>query len=108
MGWEVEVLHSDGSPWCSLPDLPDIRVYHSQTGLETCGGGYYGQMNCVKLSEGGWTPSHNLTEERYGHTSWASPAGTLLMGGYSDYTTELLKEDTGDSVMHFNLKYGTR
>ena len=34
----VEVLHSDGSPWCSLPDLPRSRSHHSQTGLEACGG----------------------------------------------------------------------
>ena len=65
-------------------------------------------MGCVKLTGGGWTPSHHLAQERYGHTSWASPVGTLLLGGYSDTTTELLEEVTGDSVMHFNLKYGTR
>ena len=30
----VEVLHSNGSFWCSLPDLPERRFYHTQTGLE--------------------------------------------------------------------------
>ena len=30
----VEVLHSDGSFWCSLPDLPERRFYHTQMGLE--------------------------------------------------------------------------
>ena len=71
----MEVLHGDGSPRCILPRLPQIRVQHSQTGLETCGGGGAG-MSCVKLSEGGsWTPSHHLAQERYGHTSWASPVG---------------------------------
>ena len=107
VGDKVEVLHGDGSPWCTLPRLPQIRVQHSQTGLETCGGGGAG-MGCVKLTGGSWTPSHHLAQERYGHTSWASPVGTLLLGGYSDTTTELLEEGTGDSVMHFNLKYGTR
>ena len=34
----VEVLHGDGSPWCSLPDLPEGRMFHSQTGPEACGG----------------------------------------------------------------------
>ena len=29
----VEVLREDGSPWCSLPDFPDNRHLHSQTGL---------------------------------------------------------------------------
>ena len=35
----VELLHGDGRPWCSLPDLPEISFGHSQTGLEACGGG---------------------------------------------------------------------
>ena len=33
-GTSVELLHSDGTPWCSLPDLPEIRYGHTQTGLE--------------------------------------------------------------------------
>ena len=28
----VEVLQEDGSPWCSLPDLPGPRRDHSQSG----------------------------------------------------------------------------
>ena len=35
---KTEVLHSDGTPWCSLPDLPEGRMFHSQTGPEACGG----------------------------------------------------------------------
>ena len=111
---EVEVLHSDGSPWCSLPDLPNGRDEHKQTGLEACGGDSSTvQTTCVRLGGGGdsWTPSHQLLQKRAHHSSWASPAGTLLMGGgYHDTgdTTELLDAATGDSAMHFPLKYGTR
>ena len=104
----VELLHSDGSPWCSLPDLPESRWDHTQTGLEACGGGGSAtRTTCVRLEAGSWTPSHQLVEQRF-HLSWASPAGTLLMGGIlSPQTTELLDANTGDSVTSFPLKYRT-
>ena len=103
----VEVLHGDGTPWCSLPDLPDDRWYHTQTGLLACGGEDT-KLSCTKFSGGKWKPSHKLKKERQFHSSWASPAGTVLMGGDpSSETTELLDETTGDSVMHFPLKYET-
>ena len=107
----VELLHSDGSPWCSLPDLPESRWDHTQTGLEACGGGGSAtRTTCVRLEAGSWTPSHQLVEKkRIHHSSWASPAGTLLIGGvYSKQTTELLDANTGDSVMSFPPKHNTR
>ena len=109
----VELLHSDGSPWCSLPQLPEGRAAHTQTGLEACGGdprSAYPLSSCVKLSGGSWTPSHQMVEPRYDHSSWASPAGTLLMGGgyYTRSTTELLDTTTGDSLLNFPLKYDTQ
>ena len=111
----VEVLHGDGSPWCSLPDLPEDRRSHTQTGLEACGGDHTyptSYTSCVQFLDGTWTPSHNLLQYRYNHVSWASPVGTVLMGGpgYDDLpreTTELLDEATEESVMHFPLKYYT-
>ena len=104
----VEVLHGDGSPWCSLPDLPEDRRSHTQTGLEACGGyGSSASSTCVRLEAGSWTPSHQLVEWREDHCSWASTAGTLLMGGYSKKTTELLDAATGDSFISFPLKYKT-
>ena len=109
----MELLHSDGSPWCSLPDLPESRWDHTQTGLEACGGDHTypdSYTTCVQFLGGSWTPSHNLLQERYNHVSWASPSGTVLMGGPSydgsgKNTTELLDEATEESVMHFPLKY---
>ena len=99
----VELLHNDGTPWCSLPDLPDGRWYHTQTGLLACGGEDT-KLSCTKFSGGKWKPSNKL-KERYSHSSWASPAGTVLMGGHPSYeTTELLDATTGNSVMHFPLK----
>ena len=106
----VEVLHSDGTPWCSLPDLPEDRSYHTQTGLLACGGvsNEIWTTSCFKFSEGKWKPSHKLKKERQYHSSWASPRGTVLMGGSPTWkTTELLDDTTGVSVMHFPLKYDT-
>ena len=112
VGTSVELLHSDGSPWCSLPNLPEYGRYaHTQTGLEACGGYGPGEgttTTCVRLEAGSWTPSHQLVEQRRSHSSWASPAGTLLMGGYNEQTTELLDANTGDSVTSFPLKYNSR
>ena len=109
----VELLHSDGSPWCSLPDLPESRWDHTQTGLEACGGGGSAtRTTCVRLEAGSWTPSHQLVEQRF-HLSWASPAGTLLMGAgqptwKNGKATELLDEITGDFAPSFPLKYKTQ
>ena len=90
--------------------------HHSQTGLLICGGVVslsYTSRSCIKFSEGEWKPSFKLKKKRADHYSWASPLGTVLMGGEAGVpvedmgkTTELLDETTGNSVMHFPLKYG--
>ena len=111
----AELLHGNGSHWCSLPDLPEVRYGHTQTGLEACGSfraktktKTKTKTTCVRFSGGTWSPSHQLVEGRGHHCSWASPAGTLLMGGeYSKKSTELLDAITGDSVMSFRLKDDT-
>ena len=77
----VELLHDDGSPWCSLPDLPQGLSYHSQTRLEACGGAWH-ITECVKFSKGNWTTSYSEEHSFWaGHSSWASPLGTVLIGG---------------------------
>ena len=44
---------------------------------------------------------------RDNHCSWASPSGTILMGGaYSRKTSEKIQED-GTSSYSFDLKYDT-
>ena len=114
-GISVELLHSDGTPWCSLPDLPQPRYGHTQTGLEACGGGSSSspQTTCVRLSGDSWSQSHKLVERRRNHCSWASPAGTLLMGAgqptwKNGKATELLDEITGDFAVSFPLKDKTQ
>ena len=114
----VQVLHSDGSPWCSLPDLLKPRRAHTQSGLTSCGGqnstGAYSEIwaDCETFSGGSWAPSHTLQVQtnlqgRGGHLAWSSPDGVVLLGGWFDAqnTTELLSDTTGDSTTHFPLKH---
>ena len=85
--------------------------YHTQDGPLACGGGFASdtmRTSCVKWSQGDWTESHSLREERYGHVSWATASGVYLIGGhYSGNTSELAKED-GSVEEGFKLKYPTR
>ena len=63
----VEILHADGTPWCSLPDIPGTRVRHShtQSGLIACGGSFTtNSNNCYTFSSGSWTKSHILLSKR--------------------------------------------
>ena len=71
----------------SLPDIPEHpRVGHTLTGNVVCGGLYPGTSdNCLELkSDGtGWHPYiSNLAEFRMAHSSWNSPDGIVLLGGY--------------------------
>ena len=57
----VEVLKTDGTAWCTLPELPKKRVQHTQSGLLACGG--YAYMDdqgdtCIKFVDGRWNISH--------------------------------------------------
>ena len=61
----------------------------------------------------GWELSHVLQQQRFYHSSWASPSGQVLLGGYlggphgsSSNTSELLSTSSMDSADHFPLKYG--
>ena len=102
----VELLRADGSQsYCSPPQLPQNRRYHTQTGLTACGGVDSGaQRSCVTLTGGSWTTSHTLVHQRGGHTAWESPLGLILLGGrYSPKTTEILRNNSSEDL--FNLKY---
>ena len=105
----AEMLLSDGTPWCSVPNLPYETYAHSQSGLVACGG-VYSKTSCFTLSEGQWTTSHSLLNIRYHHSSWSSPNGTILLGGEatdSRNSTEMLA-DSGGSQQSFTLQYETQ
>ena len=102
----MEILKADGSSWCSLPDLPDERYHHTQSGMVVCGG-WDTKTSCLSFISGTWRLSHTLLHERTDHSAWVSPSGIILIGGSrSAMTTEMLTED-GKSVEAFSLKYET-
>ena len=111
----VELLQTNGSYHCSLPNLPSYRYSHTQTGFTLCGGWdsappWISRTSCLTLTtSGSWEESYNLTIERDSHCAWASPQGIMLLGGWdtsSLTTTEILLED-GVTTSGFSLDYMT-
>ena len=48
----VEVHNSNGSPFCTLPDLPSERFLHTIDEGLICGGAEYAETSCLQF-EGG-------------------------------------------------------
>ena len=108
----VEVLSSDGSPLCTLPDLPEARWGLTLSDSLACGGYGSGAANvptCVNFTGGqSWEVTHNLAHNRRHHSSWASAQGQILMGGYNGLESTELLSDSGDGTSaHFPLNYRT-
>ena len=100
----VEVLKADGTSWCTLPDLPERRQGHTQSGLIACGG-FKTLENCVRFSNGHWNISHENLFYQIDHCAWSSSKhGTRILGG--SYNAELLADD-GTTPDSFPLKYYT-
>ena len=95
----VELLSSNGSWLCYLPNLPDKRrSSFTLTGSLICGG-YQSLKTCINFSGGRWQQTHRLRQGRHGHTAWASPRGVLLMGAaYIGTTTEFVNGTTTPSL----------
>ena len=112
-GRTVELLHTNGSRICSLPDLPFYREHHTQTGLTACGG--WGddasKTSCHTLSStGSWEQTHSLNQSRREHCAWRSPQGVILLGGRdsgAQGTSEILLEngDTSPGFYGYPLGY---
>ena len=98
----VELLSTDGTRLCSLPNLPVGRFHHTQSGLITCGGSPQ-TTSCVTFSAGHWKKTHTLGQHWHSHTAWASPRGVLLMGSHFSRTTTELLNDDGSTTAFFNL-----
>ena len=112
------MLTADGTPLCSLPDLPYETWGHTQHRLTTCGG-TRGEIRrlCYTFdaSSGTWNVSNNLSEARTYHNQWwdSRTRGLWLLGGSVNNkgvkSSELLKEESSDiSPLDFELKYTTR
>merc|ERR1712183_515417 len=95
----VEVYVPSTGQHCQLPDLPEERWDQTMEKMELCGGWSYNsddtKTSCLTLTdEGAWENTTTLLEERSDHCSWASPSGTILLGGGASLkTTEKILED---------------
>ena len=104
----VEVLFPNGTRRCALPDLPKGNFEHSQDGLMVCGG-QVAQSSCFTLSNGQWTLSHHMLDERYSHCSWAyDEERVMLMGGSGYTTTEIISPGHFNTTPGFTLKYNAQ
>ena len=71
---------------------PDYRLYNKS----------YTVIN-TQIVSGTWSSYATTLEYRYGHSSWVSPVGLLLMGGtYSPTTSEIV-----NGGMNFTLAQRT-
>merc|ERR1712227_871091 len=61
----AEVLFTNGSSICELPQMPQSKFGHTQSGLTACGGSFSdNHRNCIKFEDGSWiTLTDNLVEE---------------------------------------------
>ena len=97
---------------CTLPSLPDNRVYHTVTEAGLLCGGSDTEDSCILWSpdSGTWEEALTLDVKRSYHLSWTPSSGnigTYLMGGYySERTTTLVNND-GSQEPGFPLKYTT-
>ena len=114
-GWDrdsVELIRSDWRT-CTLPSLPANRREHSHVGMTVCGGrgSTDSGTSCLTFSAGTWATSHTLSVPRYGHVSWSSyPGGVLLMGGEDNdakRSTELLSTTSSTTAAQFVLQNDT-
>ena len=102
----AQVLREDGSLLCSLPDLPDSRVDHTQSGLITCGG-YSSTKSCLMFESGQWRQAWSLMAARLYHSAWHTNTSVILLGGtYMGRTSESLQYN-GESLETFPLNYDT-
>ena len=88
----VEVITTDGTPLCTLPDLPDDRASHTVDNHILCGGSWT-QTSCLRYVAGKWTKyRNNLKFGRYWHVSWRRQDGNVMLigGRQSNNTSEVV------------------
>ena len=108
----AEVISTNGTSICGLPQMSISKYRHTQSGLTACGG-YGSERNCIKFQSGSWTTlTDNLVYMRYDHSSWVTPdEGILLIGGHDDPfnghdETEIVYQN-GTNIRFYDLKYPT-
>ena len=109
----TELLNMDGTWNCPMPEMPEPRMGHTQTGPIVCGGRGGGTKSCITFISGdvNWKKSHNLAKVRWGHSAWDSPQGIMMLGGWGSnraWTTSEILMESGDTRTGFSLNYDTR
>jgi len=111
-GKSAEILSTNGTSICELPEMPLSRNHHTQSGLTACGG--YGDdldslYTCMTFQSGSWTTlTDNLPGGRDQHSSWVTPDGDiLLIGGTSTETSTAIVFQNGSSIRSFDLMHRT-
>lgn len=105
----VEVYDPSTGLSCSLPNLPEGRIYHTMDGLIVCGGGPSSKTTCLTFTSGEWVVSHTLVNQRMVHVSWQTDQGLLLMGGGNmPFSSEILPTTGDQGVESFAMQYDTR
>ena len=110
----AEIYLPDTKTSCSLPNMPEMRKYHTQDAGLVCGGELEFSSNshiltlCDTWCNGKWIQSsHTLALKRRSHVSWTTSSGVYLIGGYRSPTTiEIVKKD-GAVVADFKTKYSS-
>ena len=103
-GSSVEIYVPATGAQCRLASTPYRYYAHGMAGRTVCGGH---TKECVTFTDGDWTSSGELLEERFGLVGWSSPGGPMMIGGSqrtpSDLTTEIVNE--GPNTFSFPLNY---
>jgi len=108
----AELISTNGTSICQLPQMSQSKESHSQSGLTACGGMGSGSnpKSCIKFESGSWsTLTDNLVNLRWGHSSWINPDGDILLigGGVTSKRTSEIVYHNGTSIRSFDLKYDT-
>ena len=109
----AEIFNPVKKTSCSLPQLPEAKLTHSEDGGLSCGGNsatHTTETTCVRWSPsaGTWNQSHTLRQRRQHHVSWATASGVYLIGGWDNLrSSEKVKLD-GSVEEGFSLKYDTK
>ena len=101
----VEALTTNGTPLCTLLDLPDKREDHTIDNNIMCGGTHT-PSSCLHYTAGKWIKYRNdLKINRSYHVSWRRPDGEVMLigGAESKKTSELVTSE--GHPKGFNLQH---
>ena len=117
----VEVYIPSTNKSCTLKSLPEVRRSHTQDQVTACGGFDKDGLPIVTCKTFAsrvfaTTNKSQLMDWRVAHSSWRSPSGLVLIGGFpgesitdvlgleKTKTTEIIRS-SGVSTVGFELKY---